>query len=75
MTTYIVHMDTTEQAAFLADRQGNHFHLAANDVTVTFDESAHTWFASRPADDDGHIDADGVLWFGGDPYPVTANDA
>lgn len=72
MATYTVKMDTTDQATFLANRQGNNFRLEANDTVVTFDEAAHWWFTSRLDSEDGHIDSDNNLWFGGDPYPVRA---
>lgn len=74
MTTYAVQMDTTDQAEFLADRQGNSFRLTADGAVVTFDDAAHAWFANRSQDDDGHIDTGGNLWFGGDPYPVQTQD-
>lgn len=68
---YTVTMNSPEAAEFLADRQGNAFHLTADGSTLAFDESAHAWFAERPSDDDGHIDSDGSLWFNGIPYPVV----
>lgn len=74
MTTYAVQMDTADQAQFLADRQGNSFRLTAEGTVVTFDDAARDWFASRPEEDDGHIDTDGNLWLGGDPYPVQTQD-
>lgn len=72
MTTYAVTMTSPEDAAFLADRQGNHFHLRATGTTVTFDDAARAWLADRPANDDGHIDENGALWFGGDPYQIAS---
>ena len=69
MTTYAITMATAEQAEFLADKQGNSMHLKADGATVEFGEAAHDWFSGRPETDDGHL-ADGVLYFGGNAYPV-----